>query len=96
MKVRAKSTMSAHGAGMCSVITEAEPFESAAVASVVEHVATAGKLPASVVPVLATLTAWTAWLALAPQRRQQALQRPADEGLNDERLERAFDMRSFQ
>ena len=87
--------MSARGAGMCSAITEAEPFESAAVASVAEHMATAGKLPASAAPVLVTLTAWTAWLALARQRRQQALQNAADEGLNDERLERAFYMRPF-
>ena len=74
--------MSARGAGMCSAITEAEPFESAAVASVAEHMATAGKLPASVAPVLATLTAWTAWLALAPQRRGQVLQSLADEGMH--------------
>ena len=56
LPVGSSMTVGAYGASMRSVMNEAEPFETAAVASVPERMVTACNVPASAAPVTVTQT----------------------------------------
>ena len=73
-----RSSTTACHAVMSSVINEAEPFETAAAASVRERMVTACNVPAAAAPVLGTQTAWTAWTAWSclARRRRHRLPKP--------------------
>ena len=77
-------------------MNEAEPFETAAAASVPEQMVTACNVSASAAPVPGSQTTWTAWTCLARPPLRQLVQKLQNEGTPFSPAERAFYKRSSQ